>query len=131
MSDSWNPVMFSGHRCRLVMFKLLLTMGEECTGRMARRLLRSGYAESNAASARERGSPRFEGSDCLPPALPIASDIPPGAHTEARSLLLRFNPQLVGFGIASPSPNLCPGISAPNQLCVVEPLTEKNSEDQQ
>ena len=65
------------------------------------------------------------------PALPISSDIPPGPHTEARDLLLRFNPQLVGFGIVSPSPNLCPGRSAPNQLCVVEPLTEKNSEDQQ
>jgi len=65
------------------------------------------------------------------PALPISSEIQPGPHTEARNLLLRFNPQLVGFGIVSPSPNLCPGISTPNQLCVVEPLTEKNSEDQQ
>lgn len=66
-----------------------------------------------------------------PPSLPRSSDIPLGARTEAKNLLLRFNPQLVGFGIAGPSPNLCPGISAPNQLCVVETLREKNSEDQQ
>jgi hypothetical protein len=66
-----------------------------------------------------------------PPSLPLSGDIPPGARTEAKALLLRFNPQLVGFGIASPSPNLCPGMSAPNQVCVVGTLRENNAEDQQ
>jgi hypothetical protein len=97
---------------------------------MARRLHESGNAESNAASGQGRCSPRFEGSDCSP-SLPGSSDLPAGAHTEAKNLLLRFNPQLIGFGIAGPSPNLCPGLSAPNQVCVVETLREKNSEDQQ
>jgi hypothetical protein len=64
-----------------------------------------------------------------PPSPLSPSDIPPGAHTEARNLLLRFNPRLVGFGITSPSPKLCPGMSAPNQFCAVETLEEKSSED--
>jgi hypothetical protein len=66
-----------------------------------------------------------------PPSLPRSCDLPPGAHTEAQNLLLRFNPQLVGFGIATPSDNLCPGMRAPSQACVVETIREKNSEDQQ
>ena len=63
--------------------------------------------------------------------LPILSgtdSVPLGAHNEATDMLLRFNPRLIGFGIASPSPNPCPGMSAPIQL--VRPFTEKNSEEE-
>jgi hypothetical protein len=62
---------------------------------------------------------------------PGFSAIPPGAHIEARNMLLRFNLQLIGFGIVSPSPKLCPGMSAPNQFCFVETVREKNPENQQ
>lgn len=47
---------------------------------MACGLLKSGYAESNAASARERGSPRFEGSDCFPRPPHTWRHSPWGAH---------------------------------------------------
>lgn len=66
-----------------------------------------------------------------PPSLPLSRDIPPGALTEAKALLLRFNPHLVGFGIASPSPNPCPGMSTPTQVCAVGTLRQNNAEDQQ
>ena len=62
------------------------------------------------------------------PALPGTDSVPLGAHNEATDMLLRFNPRLIGFGIASPSPTPCPGMSAPIQL--VKPFTEKNSEEE-
>jgi len=115
---------------RPVILKLLLTMGNACT--MA-------WLADCLSQAMPSQTPLLDANDVRPdlkvriasPALPLNGDIPPGAHTEAKALRLRFNPRLIGFGIASPSPNLCPGMSAPNQLCVVETLREKNAEDQQ
>jgi hypothetical protein len=62
--------------------------------------------------------------------LPGSNNIPPGAHSEARGLLLRF-PPFVGFGIATPSPNPCPGMRAPIQLSSVEIPGEENPEEPQ
>ena len=123
--------MFSGRYHRLVMLKLLLTMGNGCT---------AAWRADCISQAMPNQTPLLDKDDVrpdlkvriAPPPLPGSSDLPAGAQTEAKNLLLRFNPQLIGFGIASPSfPNLCPGLSAPNQVCVFETLREKNSEDQQ
>ena len=112
------------------MSKLLLTMGNRCTG---------AWLADCISQAMPDQTPLLDKNDVhsdlkirtTPSSLPGSSDLPLGAHTEAKALLLRFNPRLVGFGIASPSSNLCTGMSAPNQVCVVETLREKNAEDQQ
>jgi len=67
--------------------------------------------------------------DVLP--LPESRKVSPGAHDEAKDLLLRFNPRLIGFGIASPSPNPCPEMSAPTPFSSIEPLREKRSKEEQ
>jgi len=130
MSDFRNLVMVSGHYYRPVTLKLLLTMGNRCTGAWLADCM--SQAMPNETPLLDKDDVRPDLKDRIaPPSLRGSSDLPAGAHTEAKNLLLRFNPQLIGFGIASPSPNLCPGLSAPNQVCAVETLREKNSEDQQ
>lgn len=65
------------------------------------------------------------------PLPPRPNGNPLGAHTEAQNLLVRFNPRLVGFGIIGPSLDLCLGMSAPSQGCVVATPGDRNSEGQQ
>ena len=130
MSDAWNPIVFSGHCCHWRRLNCCEQWGKSAQDAWLADCLSQAMPNQTPLLLENEVGPDLK-VRIASPALPISSDIPPGPHTEARNLLLRFNPRLVGFGIASRSPNLCPGTSAPNQLCVVEPLTEKNSEDQQ
>jgi len=100
---SWNPVVFP--TCCILLTFSCCEQWERVTGRMARRLLKSGYAESNAASARERGAHRLKVRIASPPS--HSSDIPPG-RTPSKEFALDSTSNWSDLGFVSPLPTFAP-----------------------
>src|SRR5260221_11956272 len=105
-------------------------MGNWCTGAWFADCISRAMLKQTPLPDKNQSHPDLKLQTVIPLSIG-SSNIPHGAHNEARGLLLRFNPRLIGFGIATPSPNSCPVMSAPIPLCSVGTLMEKHPKEGQ